>query len=696
MIRIIALLALALLLTACKQESAAPTIAQAASEEEAVEVVAVEEVVVEQHSGLLPQYMNTNVRPGDDFNAFVNGGWIDSAVIPADRASDGVGLMVHEQSQEAVKVIIEESADGDFAKGTDEQKVGDLYNSYMDMEARNALGAQPLQNELNKIAALESIEDLVVYFAEANKVGINVPFTLSQYVDFKDPTKYMMYTYQAGLGLPDREYYFEEGERSQEIRDEYHAHIIKMFELAGLDNGEAAADTVMSLESRLAGEQMLKEDARDMVALYNKFPLEELPDLMPSFPWDAWLSTSAISDIDGLVVTQVDYMKAVDEIITSTSMDDWKTYMTWQVVNAYANLLNEEMDLQNFKFYAGTLRGVEQQLPRWKRAVGTVNANLGEVVGKVYVARHFPPEAKAHMLELVGNLIKAYEVSIKQLDWMGEETKTQALDKLSKFTPKIGYPDKWRDYSSLTIEPDDLLGNIQRSNLYVYETNLARQGGPVDRTEWAMTPQTVNAYYNPPLNEIVFPAAILQPPYFDLTAEDAVNYGSIGAVIGHEIGHGFDDKGSTFDGDGVLRNWWTDEDRAEFDKRTKTLVDQYSAFQPFEDLNVNGEFTLGENIGDLGGLSIGLLAYEISLDGKESPVLDGYTGAQRVFLGYAQSWRRKARDESVRVQINTDPHSPAQYRVNGVVRNVPEFYEVFDIAETDALYLPPEERVKIW
>jgi putative endopeptidase len=417
---------------------------------------------------------------------------------------------------------------------------------------------------------------------------------------------------------------------------------------------------------------------------------------MPNFAWDAYLETAVISTIDGLVVTQLDYMKGLDGIITDTGMEDWKTYLTWKALTAAATLLNEELDQQNFEFYSRTLRGIEQQLPQWKRAVSNVNGNLGEVVGKVYVGRHFPPEAKHHMLELVGNLIKAYEISIRKLDWMGEETKAEALDKLSKFTPKIGYPDKWRDYSALEIEGDDLLGNMRRSAMFKYEYKIARQGGPVDRTEWGMTPQTVNAYYSPALNEIVFPAAILQPPFFDLTADDAVNYGSIGAVIGHEIGHGFDDSGSTFDGDGVLRNWWTDEDKSEFENRTKKLIAQYSEFQPFEDLNVNGEFTLGENIGDLGGLSIALLAYEISLDGAEPPVMDGYTAKQRVFIGYAQGWRGKSRDEALRVQINTDPHSPRQYRVNGVVRNVPEFYEAFDIAETDALYLAPEDRVKIW
>jgi putative endopeptidase len=389
-------------------------------------------------------------------------------------------------------------------------------------------------------------------------------------------------------------------------------------------------------------------------------------------------------------------MKALDGIIEDTDLDTWKTYLKWAVLNASAGLLDAATDRQNFEFYSKTLQGTEEPLPLWRRGVNAVNGNLGEVVGKVYVSRHFPPEAKARMLELVDNLIRAYETSIRQLDWMTGETKAQALDKLSKFTPKIGYPDAWKDYSALEIDRRDLVGNMRRSAQVAYQRQIDRQDGPVDKHEWQMTPQTVNAYYNPPLNEIVFPAAILQPPFFDLQADDAVNYGAIGAVIGHEIGHGFDDSGSTFDGDGVLRNWWTEVDAEQFKARTAQLVEQYSAFKPFEDLNVNGEFTLGENIGDLGGLSIALLAYRISLDGGEAPVLDGYTGEQRVFLGYAQAWRYKYRDESLRMQIATDPHAPRMYRVNGVVRNVPEFYEAFDVKEDDALYLPPGERVKIW
>ena len=650
------------------------------------------------HSGVLLEYMNSTVKPGDDFNAYVNGGWIDVAVIPADKPGYGIGTILNDQSQEHVRAIIERSAEGDFAKGSDEQKVGDLYLSYMDMETRNALGVTPLENEFERIDGLRDYDELAVYFAEANKIGYSMPFSLLQYVDFKDPSTYMMYIYQGGLGLPDREYYFNPDARSGEIREKYVAHVATMLEMAGIaaGDGDAFAETIMQLETRMAAEHMKKEQTRDMVALYNKIPTPELPKLMPNFNWDAYLAEAGIPDIDGIVVTQLDYVRALDGIITDTDLDTWKIWLKWTALNSSATLLTEELDRQNFEFYNRTLQGTQEPLPLWRRGVSAVNANLGEVVGKVYVKEHFPPEAKERMLELVDNLLKAYEISIRELDWMSDETKAQALDKLSKFTPKIGYPDIWKDYSALEIERDDLIGNMQRSALVVYQQQLEKQKGPVQKHEWQMTPQTVNAYYNPPLNEIVFPAAILQPPFFDLHAEDAVNYGAIGAVIGHEIGHGFDDSGSTFDGDGVLRNWWTEADREEFTKRTARLVEQYSAFKPYDDINVNGEFTLGENIGDLGGLGIALQAYKLSLDGKEAPTMDGYTGEQRVFIGYAQAWRHKYREESLRTQIATDPHAPRMYRVNGVVRNVPEFYRAFDVGEGDALYLAPSERVKIW
>ena len=656
----------------------------------------VAEVNYMKHSGLLLEYMDPEVRPGDDFNAYVNGGWINATEIPGDKPGYGVGTILRDVSQEHVKSIIEESAAGDFAKGSDEQKVGDIFASFMNMERRNELGVTPLNAEFEKIDALKDYEELAVYFAEVNKLSVSMPFELLQYADLKDPKHYMMYTYQGGLGLPDREFYFLEDENSANIRAKYVEHVSKMFDLAGLGDGDAAANTIMALETRLAAEQMLKEDTRDLAKNYNKLPPAKLSGLMPNFAWDAYLAAAGIADIDGVVVFMVDYQKALDSIIQNTSMDDWKTYLKWSVLNTFAGIVNEDLDRQNFEFYSKALRGIEEPLPLWRRGVNIVNSNLGEVVGKVYVARHFSPEAKAKMQELVNNLIKAYEYSIKQLDWMGDQTRAQALDKLSKFTPKIGYPDVWKDYSELDIERDDLVGNVQRSATMVYNRQIARQGDPVDRAEWNMTPQTVNASYSPTMNQITFPAGILQPPMFDLNAEDAVNYGAIGAVIGHEIGHGFDDKGSTFDGDGVLRNWWTDEDRKEFEARTAELVAQYNSYKPFDDLSVNGEFTLGENIGDLGGLSIALLAYKISLSGKAPPEMDGYTGWQRVFLGYGQAWRYKYRDESLRNQIKTDPHAPRMYRVNGVVRNVPEFYEAFDIAETDALYLPAEERVKIW
>jgi len=653
-------------------------------------------VPVELASGIDTHYMDTTVKPGDDFFAYVNGVWLEETEIPADRSTYGGFAILRDEAQDNVRIIIDESASGDFAKGTDEQKVGDLYKSFLDWDTRNALGVSPLQPELDRITEISDYDDLAVYFAETNKRGLDAPFAIAQYADFKDPKTYMIYAWQSGLGLPEREYYMLDDEKSVELRAKYVAHIETMMALAGLPGGADAANTIMALETRLAKEHMKKEDTRDMVALYKKIPITELDALMPQFNWDGYLAESGLSELDGLVVMMRDYMRALDEIVVSTDLDTWKSYLRWSALNNMAGRLTEELDRQNFEFYGKTLNGTPEQRPMWRRGVNTVNRNLGEVVGKVYVKRHFPPEAKERMLALVGNLIGAYEKSIKELDWMTDETRAQALDKLSKFTPKIGYPDEWRDYTALDIEADDLYGNLERAALAEYERQISRQGGPVDRSEWGITPQTVNAYYSPPLNEIVFPAAILQPPFFNLAADDAVNYGAIGAVIGHEIGHGFDDSGSTFDGDGVLRNWWTDEDREEFDKRTGKLIDQYSAFRPFDDLAVNGEFTLGENIGDLGGITIGLLAYMMSLDDKEAPVIDGLTGVQRVFLGYGQVWRGKSREEALRVRIATDPHSPPKYRTNGAVRNVPEFYEAFNVAEGDALYLPAEERVKIW
>ncbi len=647
-------------------------------------------------SGIIFENMDSTINPGDNFMQFVNGRWIQETPIPADKSSYGIGTIVHEEAEESVKNIIEESSAGNFPDGSDEQKVGGLFNSFMNTALRNERGVNPLKEELAKVDALKSYDDLAGYFAYANKYNYNTPFGLFVYQDFKNPTVYTIYIWQSGLGLPDREYYLKTDERSKEIRTKYEAHIAKMFELANLPNGEKVAKSVLALETKLAEKQMAKEKTRDLAGNYNMIEIAELKKMIPNFNWDTYLKEAGMEGQEKIGVLMLDYTKSLNQILKSTSMEQWKQYLKWSVIDANASNLNEAMDQQNFDFYSKELRGTQEQRPMWRRGVSVVNNNLGEIVGKVYVKKHFPDEAKRRMDTLVANLIKAYEVSIKELDWMSEETKAQALDKLSKFRPKIGYPDKWRDYASLEIKGDDYYSNIRNATLFEYNRNLAKLGQPIDKDEWGMTPQTVNAYYNPTLNEIVFPAAILQPPFFNLNAEDAVNYGAIGAVIGHEIGHGFDDTGSTFDGDGALRNWWTEADLAEFKKRTGELVAQYSQFQVLPDLNVNGEFTLGENIGDLGGLSIALKAYKMSLKGKEAPVLDGLTGEQRVFVGYAQAWLGKSRDEALRVQVNTDPHSPRDFRVNGVVRNVPEFYEAFNVKPTDSLYLAPEKRVKIW
>jgi len=670
-----------LVLAACGQEQAAQV---------------AEDAMPALRSGIDTTYIDPSIRPGDNFFAHVNGKWVEEFELPADKSNYGTFTMLRDKSQEDVKAIIDMAATGDFATGTDEQKVGDLYKSYLDMETRNTRGIEPLQPEHDRIAAISSRDELAEYFAGAIQRGYGMPFVLFQDSDMKDPGNYGVYTYQAGLGLPDREYYLAEDEKSAALRDKYVVHIEKMFDLAEFKGGAEAAQSVMALETRIAGSHMKKENARDWATNYNKVAIGDLGSVMPSFNWNRYLAEAGATELGGLIILQSDYMGDLDSIIQDVDLDTWKIYLNWIALNTKASLLGEALDNQNFAFYSTELRGIEEQEEGWRRAVSTVNGTLGEVVGKVYVRNHFPPEAKERMLELVGNLISAYEKSIKELEWMGEETKAQALKKLYKFEAKIGYPDEWRDYSAIDIEANDLFGNIERATQAEYQRQLDRQGGPVDRAEWGMTPQTVNASYHPTMNQITFPAAILQPPFFDLGADEAVNYGAIGAVIGHEIGHGFDDKGSMFDGDGALRNWWTDEDRTEFEKRTGKLVDQFSAYAPFDDLNVNGEFTLGENIGDLGGVSIGMLAYKMSLEGKEAPIIDGYTGEQRVFLGYAQVWRRKYREEELRRRIAIDPHSPAEYRTNGIVRNVPEFYEAFDVKEGDALYLSPEERVKIW
>ena len=647
-------------------------------------------------SGVFVENMDTSVEPGDDFFHYVNGKLLERSEIPADRSSYGVFAKLSDDAQEDVIAIIREASEGEFAKGTDEQKVGDMYTAYMDMEKRNAAGLKPLKSDFERIDAIESYSDLASYFGFANRYSMSIPVNFFQEADFKSPNDYGLYVWQGGIGLPDREYYFAEGKVSDDIRDEYKAHLERIFTLANMEAPAEKTATVYAIEKRIAGLHMTKEKRRNWAENYQSVTLDELKAMMPLFDWDSYLTATEFDTPEKLIIMQRDFLQNIDAVIANISVADWKIFLQWSLLNNSAGILTEQFDQADFEFYSKVLYGVEEPRPMWRRATGVLDSTLGEVIGQVYVKRHFPPAAKEKMIELVDNLLKAYEVSIKELDWMTEETRIQALDKLSKFTVKIGYPDDWKDYSALNIDAKDLVGNFRAYSLWTYQRALNKQGQPVDKTEWGMTPQTVNAYYNPTANEIVFPAAILQPPFFDLNADDAVNYGGIGAVIGHEIGHGFDDTGSTFDGDGVLRDWWVEKDLNEFKARTRALVEQYNQFQALPDLYVNGEFTLGENIGDLGGISIGLKAYKISLESEPATVIDGFSGVQRVFLGFGQVWATEYRDEALRSQIETDPHSPSMFRANGAVRNVPEWYEAFEVKPENALYLKPEDRVKIW
>ena len=647
-------------------------------------------------SGINIKNMDTIVRPGDNFANYVNGTWTKNTKIPADKASYGAFDLLFDKSQIDVKAIIENAAKSKNADGSDEQKIGDCYASFMNRKDRDVKGITPIEPEMKNIDAIANYSDLAAYFGKANRTGISIPFQIAVNTDFKNPKEYSLMTWQSGLGLPEREYYLSTDTKMADIRKKYVAHIESMLKLTGIENATKNATTIMALETAMANYQMKKEDTRDVMKLYNKYATKDLSTLMPDFDWTTMLKNAGVDSQKSLVVTQVAYLKNLNGLIKNTPIDTWKIYLKWGLINKSAGSLTTALDNQNFEFYGKTLYGTEKQQEDWKRAVGTVNAGLGEVVGKVYVKKHFSPEAKERMTGMVKNLLEAYAESIKKLDWMSATTKKEALRKVDKFMIKIGYPDTWRDYSTLKIVKNDLFGNNARATEFEYNRNLAKLGKPVDRTEWGMNPQTVNAYYNPSLNEIVFPAAILQPPFFNLKADDAVNYGGIGAVIGHEIGHGFDDQGSTFNGDGVLKNWWTPADLTAFKTKTNALVAQYNSFKALPDLTVNGAFTLGENIGDLGGLSIAIKAYKESLKGKEAPVMDGFTGMQRVFLGWGQVWGEITREEALRSQIANDPHSPAKFRINGAVRNVPEFYEAFNIKPTDSLYLVPEKRVKIW
>jgi putative endopeptidase len=648
-------------------------------------------------SGVDPSGFDKSVRPQDDFFRYVNGGWMQKTEIPADKSRWGTFDQLIDESDAAIRAIIEEAEKSDAPEGSETRKVGDLYKSFMNEALADELGVNPLADDLAKVDALADKKALVALLGSLQRQGAaGGLFGAGVGVDAKKSDQYVTYMGQGGISLPDESYYREE--KYQEIRDQFVAHVEKMLTLAGIDDAKAKAARVLELETAVAKHHWDRVKRRDRTLTYNKKTLAEVEKLAPAIDWKTWLANLGAPKIDEVVVAQPDFFEAVSKLVEEVPLDDWKTWVRWRLIHDAAEYLSKPFVDEDFAFFGRTLSGTPELRPRWKRGVGLVSGAMGEAVGKLYVERHFPPDAKTRMKELVENLTAAYRANISELDWMSPETRAKALDKLAKFTPKIGYPDKWRDYSKLEIKPDDLLGNVRRADAFENDREFAKLGGPIDRDEWGMTPHTVNAYYNSTLNEIVFPAAILQPPFFDLKADDAVNYGAIGAVIGHEIGHGFDDQGSKSDGDGNLVNWWTDADRKEFEARAKKLIEQYDAFEPAQlpGQKVNGALTIGENIGDLGGLTIAYKAYKRSLDGKEAPVIDGLTGDQRFFLGWAQAWRGKIRDAELSRRLAIDPHSPSEFRCNGVLRNLPEFYEAFGVKDGDKLWLPEAERVRIW
>ncbi|RBP51304.1 M13 family metallopeptidase [Arenicella xantha] len=683
-----------LLLGACDQ---APDNSVPSQVNPAAETLSVKEAPVAIASGIELTNFDTSVRPQDNFYRYVNGAWLANNEIPADKTSIGSFYDLRDAADEDVKQLIATLAkQTDLQAGSDEQKVADLYRSFMDTELIEAAGMQPIQPVLDIINEIEDKDGLAKFFGEYGYLGITNPLGVWIGIDAKESTRYAAHIWQGGLGLPDQDYYLNDGERFAKLRDGYVAHIAKMYELAGLSGGAEAATAIMALETSLAKHHWTRVESRDSEKRYNKYATEKLTELSDKFAWQTFLQAQGIEDQATIIINQPSFIEGFGKVFAASSVDDWKQFLTFHTLSAFASYLPAALDAEDFDFFSKQLSGRQEERERWKRGVAVVNSNLGEVIGKVYVDAHFKPEAKSRMTGLVENLRSAYAQSINRLDWMSSETKQAAQVKLAAFTPKIGYPDQWQDYSALTIRDNDLVGNIMRAKKFSEQQEIDKLGGPIKKWEWGMTPQTVNAYYSPTRNEIVFPAAILQPPFFNMAADDAVNYGGIGAVIGHEMGHGFDDQGSKYDADGNLRNWWTENDLAEFQKRGINLVEQYAGYKVFDDLNVNGELTLGENIGDLSGVTIAYKAYHASLQGKPAPIIDGLTGDQRFFIGFAQIWRSKIVEEAMRNRVATDPHSPGEFRALGALSNMDEFYQAFDVKEGDAMYLPPAQRVKIW
>jgi putative endopeptidase len=640
----------------------------------------------------------SDVRPQDDLFRHVNGVWLRDAEIPADRARFGAFDELRMESEDRVRKIIDECAASAATPGSNARKIGDVYRSFMDEKRIEELGVSPIAKELSEAQSISSIDELAAFLGAQWTRGMSGIFGSFIYADFKDSTTHIAYVSQSGISLPDESYYREAEHES--VRTAFIAHMTKMFELAGIADAGGHAKRVMELETQIASYHWDRVKLREAELNYNKMSFAELQDLSGTFNWELWLEKSQIPSgaFDTLIVRQPPFFEGLSTLMSNFNAAAWQSWLMWNIISEAASYLSSAFVEENFDFFGRTLSGTPEMKERWRRGGSLVEGFLGEAIGELYVEKYFPPAAKQRMLQLVDNLMVAYKQSITDLDWMTEETKEKALVKLSKFVPMIGYPDKWRDYSALEIKADDLIGNLHALAKFELDYMLAKIGKSVDRDEWGMTPQTVNAYYNPVMNRIVFPAGILQAPFFDLEADDATNYGGIGAVIGHEVGHGFDDQGSKYDGDGNINNWWSEKDLSEFENRTKSLIDQYDVLRPeaAPDVHVNGALTIGENIGDLGGLTIAYKAYKIALEGKKSEVLSGLSGEQRLFFNWARVWRGKSRPDEARRLITIDPHSPAEFRCNQIVKNLDEFCDAFGVVEGDELFMPKEERVRIW
>jgi putative endopeptidase len=655
---------------------------------------------VQTGRGVYLKFIDTSVKPCQDFYQFANGSWLANNPIPAERSSWGAGAELSEKNLEVIHQILEEAAkDTNAPKGSPKRKVGDFYRSGMDEARIEADAIKPLAQEFARIEAVKDIPTLQDALAHLHRFNVNPAFNFFAYQDYKNSTRIIAWLYQGGLGLPNRDYYTKDDERSKEIRTQYVAHVAKMFELLGDKPEQAAsqAKTVMEMETRLARASMTPVEERDPAGTYHKMTLAELNALTPGFQWNRYFKGIGLVDPGDINVAQPVFYKEVGQMMTSVPIPDWKTYLRWTLVNTQATRLSSAFVNQDFSFYGKTVRGTKELRPRWKRINSAIDNGLGEALGQLYVERAFSPQAKAKAQEMVMNLKAALRSDLSTLGWMSEATRQQALKKLDAINVKIGYPDKWRDYSALNIDNGPYVLNAMRADEFEFQRNLNKIGKPIDRTEWGITTPTVDAYYNPNFNEIVFPAGILQPPFFDPQADDATNYGGVGSVIGHELTHGFDDQGRQFDAEGNLRNWWTAEDEKNYNARASIVETQYNEFTPLEALHINGKLTLGENIADLGGLKIAYLAFQKSLEGKPRPQpIDGFTPEQRFFLSFAQNWRRNTRPETLRLMLATDPHSPPRFRVNGPVSNMPEFFEAFGCKTGDSGIRAENVQVKIW